>query len=26
VVPVGKTEIDGQSYHLVNFDFALQPA
>jgi catechol 1,2-dioxygenase len=25
VVPVGKAEIDGQSYHTVKFDFALQP-
>jgi catechol 1,2-dioxygenase len=26
VIPVGKTEIDGESYHLVNFDFVLQVA
>ena len=24
VVPVGKAEIDGQSWHLVKFDFVLQ--
>ena len=26
VIPVGKTEIDGEPYHLVNFDFVLQAA
>ena len=25
VVPVSKAEIDGESYHLVKFDFTLQP-